>query len=73
MHVAGAPEASLHATEFTPHTACRTSHMQSYQRCRSLTFLEFLEAMCRMAEMMSPPPVEELQEVRPPCPDPQSI
>jgi hypothetical protein len=38
--------------------------LQAYQRCHSLSFLEFLEALCRVADMMSPPPVEELVEVR---------
>jgi len=36
---------------------------QLLQRSRALTFVEFLDALCRVADMISPPPTEELLSI----------
>ena len=36
------------------------STAKAYQRSRSLTFLEFIEALGRVADLVSPPPPEEM-------------
>lgn len=39
------------------------SASQAFVRARGLSFLEFLEAFCRVCDMISPPPPEQLVEV----------
>ncbi|GAX83592.1 hypothetical protein CEUSTIGMA_g11017.t1 [Chlamydomonas eustigma] len=39
------------------------SNSKSYQRSRSLTFLEFAEALGRVADMVCPPPVADLNAI----------